>query len=121
MNKGVYGMIRGNNMSEQENVKVIRELFAAQGEGDLDRVLIMIAEKVDWQSPATRTNHTEITWVRLRQSRDEVVQYIKELGSVVLLKNPKFWALPLKMTGLWSRGEIEVLSGLPIVHMSTNG
>jgi steroid delta-isomerase-like uncharacterized protein len=76
-------MSKGSHMTEQENVKLIQDHFAAFGRGDLEQVLNMVAEEVDWQSPATRTERTEITWSKKRHSREQVAQFFQELDSAV--------------------------------------
>ncbi|NIO18961.1 ketosteroid isomerase, partial [bacterium] len=38
-----------------------------------------LAEDIDWQSPTTRTQPTEISWAKPRHSREEVATWFKEL------------------------------------------
>jgi len=70
-------------MTEEENVKLVRDHFAAFGKGNLDGTLKVVAEEVDWQSPATRSEHAMITWGRRCHSREEVGHFFRELGDVV--------------------------------------
>lgn len=69
--------------NEQENVQLIKQMFAAFGQGDIPAVLDMVAEDVDWQSPVTRNPSTHISWAKPRYSRDEVATYFKELSDKV--------------------------------------
>ncbi len=66
-------------MKEQENVQLVQQMFAAFGQGNLPAVLETLAEDVDWQSPTTRTQPTEISWAKPRHSREEVATFFKEL------------------------------------------
>ncbi len=42
-------------MTEHENVQLIKEHFAAFGQGDIQRALSIVAENVDWQSPVEKS------------------------------------------------------------------
>jgi len=64
---------------EQENLKVVRAMFAAVDEGNIQAGLNIYSQNVDFQSPVTRTNPPEITWAKPRHSRGEVADYFKEL------------------------------------------
>ena len=70
-------------MNEQENVQVIKQMFAAFGQGDIPTILGILAEDVDYQSPVTRTEPVEISWARPRHSREEVALHFKELAEKV--------------------------------------
>jgi ketosteroid isomerase-like protein len=71
------------DMNENENVQVVKQFFDAAGKGDLDTILNLIAEKVDWQAPVTRTERDEIPFAKPRNSREEVAQYFKDLFGTV--------------------------------------
>jgi ketosteroid isomerase-like protein len=73
-------------MNEQENVQIIQRHFAAFGKGNLSAALDTIAEKVDWQSPVTRSVQKEIPWGKPRHSREEVSLFFKELLDKVQLE-----------------------------------
>ena len=66
-------------MNEQENVKVVQQMFAAFGQRNLPAVLTTLSDDVDWQSPVRRTEPGEISWAKPRHSREEVANYFKEL------------------------------------------
>jgi ketosteroid isomerase-like protein len=70
-------------MTEHENVRLIKEHFAAFGRGDVKSALGIVAENVDWQSPVTRSQPEEITWAAPRHSREEVLQFFQELADKV--------------------------------------
>jgi ketosteroid isomerase-like protein len=70
-------------MNEHENVQLVKDHFAAFGHGDLQSALTVVAEDVDWQSPATRTYPAEITWASPRHTREQVAQFFEELGEKV--------------------------------------
>ncbi|MDD1756548.1 MAG: nuclear transport factor 2 family protein [Methanomassiliicoccales archaeon] len=67
-------------MSEQENIGVVIKLLDAVGQGDMQAILDILAEDVEWQSPVTRAEHIGITWNRQRHGRDEVMDFFKELN-----------------------------------------
>jgi ketosteroid isomerase-like protein len=66
-------------MNEQENILTVRRMFAALGEGELQSLLDMFAENVDFQSPVSRTKPSEISWAKSRNRREEVGAYFIEL------------------------------------------
>ena len=70
-------------MKEQENVQIVQQLFAAFGQGNIAAVLDMLAEDVDWQTPATRTEPAEISWARPRRGREQVAQFFQEFAEKV--------------------------------------
>ena len=67
-------------MSVEENVKLIRQMFAAFDRGDIPAVLGMVAEDADWQSPVTGAVSSEIPWARLRRGKGEVAAFFGELN-----------------------------------------
>ena len=70
-------------MKENDNIELIKEHFAAFGKGDLQLALDFVADKVDWQSPATRSFPIEIPWAKPRKSKEEVFQFFKEMADKV--------------------------------------
>jgi steroid delta-isomerase-like uncharacterized protein len=64
---------------EQENVKLVQEMYAAFDRRDIPAVLGMMADDVDWQSPVTRAVSTEVPWARPRHGRSEVAAFFQEL------------------------------------------
>ena len=70
-------------MMEHDNIQLIKEHFAAFGRGDIQSALSIVDDNVDWQSPVTRTHPEEITWAAPRHSREEVMQFFKELADKV--------------------------------------
>ena len=66
---------------EQDNSKVVRELFAAFGRGDIKSALNLFDDSIEFQSPVTRHARPEITWSKVRHGKAEVAVYFGELGS----------------------------------------
>lgn len=91
-------------MSEQENVQAVQQMYTAFGRGDLPAVLEMLAEDVDWQSPVTRIEHTEISWARPRRGREQVMQFFKELAEKV---QPE----PLELLEFTAQGDRVIVEG----------
>jgi len=91
-------------MSEQENVQVVQQMFAAFGQGDIPTVLGLLAEDVDYQSPATRTEPVEISWAKPRHSREEVAIHFKELVEKV---QPE----PLQPSEFTAQGDRVIVEG----------
>jgi len=85
-------------MAEHENVQLVKGLFAALGRGDVQSALAVLAEDVDWQSPATRTYPAEITWAASRHTPGEVLRFFQDLGEEVQTKQ-------FVMTTFAARGE----------------
>ena len=66
-----------------DSVAVVRKFYATLERGDLQGVIELVEEKVDWQSPVTRTHLIEIPWSSIRHTRQEVGAFFKELGQNV--------------------------------------
>ena len=68
-------------MSEQEQHPGCPGATGWFGRGDVDGALAMVAEEVDWQSPATRTPNDLMPWSAIRRTRAEVGQFFADLGA----------------------------------------
>lgn len=90
-------------MSEQENVQAVQRLYAAFERGDVHSALEMLTEDVDWRSPVTRTEPSELSRARPRRGRGQVAQFFKELGEKV---QPEQFKL-LKFTAQGDRVVVE--------------
>jgi ketosteroid isomerase-like protein len=66
-------------MNEQENVKVVRQMFVAFDQRDLPGALNTLANDVYWQSPVTKGESKEISWSKPRHNREEVAHFFKDL------------------------------------------
>lgn len=66
-------------MNEQENVKVVRQMFVAFDQRDLPGALNTLANDVYWQSPVTKGESKEISWSKPRHNREEVALFFKDL------------------------------------------
>jgi uncharacterized protein len=63
-------------MAEQENVRLVREIYAAFGRGDIPTALAALAEDVEWWEPGP----TDILpWAGLRSGRDGVARFFRVL------------------------------------------
>lgn len=72
-------------MNEQENIKIVQKLYAAIGQGDIVTAKELLSDRVEWQSPVTRTNHVGITWYRPRKGKDDVLGFFKELSQKAVM------------------------------------
>ena len=91
-------------MDEKENVQVVQQMFTAFGQGDIPNVLGLLAEDVDYQSPATRTEPAEISWAKPCHSREEVALHFKKLAEKV---QPE----PLEPLEFIAQGDYVVVEG----------
>lgn len=64
-------------MSEQNNQRVIEEIYAAFGRGDVEFILNALADKFDWYLP----QEGKIPWSGRRKTREEVSQFFTEIVS----------------------------------------
>jgi len=78
-------------MNEQENVQVVQNFFVAFGQGNIPAALEILAEDVDWQSPATRNKPREISWATPRHGRKEVAEFFKELSGKMQIEQMETW------------------------------
>lgn len=73
-------------MTEQEkNIQLVKDAFAALNKGDLQYVLNLLADGIDWQSPVTNTISEPISWAKPRHNREEVGDFFKEVFEKVKL------------------------------------
>jgi ketosteroid isomerase-like protein len=73
-------------MSEEQNIKFIKDHFAAFERGDIQSAMRMIAEDVDWQSPVSGTPPNEITWAKPCNNSKQVLKFFQELAQKVQTK-----------------------------------
>ncbi len=72
-------------MNELENVQIIQRHFEAFWHGNLSGALEFVGDKVDWQSPVTRSLPKEIPWAKPCYSWAEFSLFFKELHDKVQL------------------------------------
>lgn len=62
-------------MSDQENMRVIEQVYAAFGRGDLPFILNRLADDVDWRHPRP----ADIPWGGDRRGRGEMAQFFARI------------------------------------------
>jgi uncharacterized protein len=63
-------------MSEQDNIQVVRELFAALARGDAQAVLDTLADDVEWRLAGP----TQVTYAGIRRGKDKVADLFKVIA-----------------------------------------
>jgi len=63
-------------MSEQDNVRVVQEMFADFGRGNIAGVLDRLTDDIEWRLGGP----TEIVYAGTRRGRDQVAEFFKLLG-----------------------------------------
>jgi ketosteroid isomerase-like protein len=67
-------------MSEQDNTRVVQEVYAAFGRGDIPFILGSLADRFDW------SHHGPvdvIPWAKERHTKDEVAEFFSTLDETV--------------------------------------
>ena len=67
-------------MSEQENIEVIHQAYAAFGQGNVPGVLAMLTEDVSWSTPGPPDL---IPYAGLRKGHEQVAGYFEAFGGAV--------------------------------------
>ena len=65
-------------MSEQENVRVVQEMFAAFGQGDIPGVLDRLGDDIEWRIAGP----SELPYAGIHRGRDEVAKFFQTFGQV---------------------------------------
>ncbi len=63
----------------ERNIRIVKDLFDAYSREDVSTIMSLLSEKVDWQSPATRTVVKETPWSKPRHSPAEVSVFFSEI------------------------------------------
>jgi len=63
-------------MSEQDNTRVVREVFEAFARGDIAGVLDRMTEDVEWRLAGP----TEVTYAGIRRGRESLAEFFKTLN-----------------------------------------
>lgn len=69
-------------MSEQENVKIVQEILAAFGRGEIPAILDVLADDVLW----INAGPTEVPYAGKRVGRDQVAQFFQAIEKSVAVK-----------------------------------
>ena len=101
-------------ITEDSNLQIIKEHFAAFGRGDIESAVSMVAENVDWQSPVTRTQPEIITWAAPRHNQEEVMQFFQELAYKVQPEE-------FEIKGFIAQGDQVVVEGRNIGQIKSTG
>lgn len=59
-------------MSEQENVQIVQDLYAAFGRGDMPAILELLAEDVDWHFVG---KPTDVPFAGCRKGHQEMIEF----------------------------------------------
>jgi ketosteroid isomerase-like protein len=63
-------------MSEQDNERVVREMYAAFAKGDVPGVLERLAEDIEWKIAGP----SELPYAGVHRGRDEVARFFESFG-----------------------------------------
>jgi hypothetical protein len=77
-------------MSEQDNIKVVQEAYAAFEQGDVERITSLFAEDANWIMPGPTD---VIPSAGARQGREQIAQYFSVLAETEDIEEfvPKFF------------------------------
>ena len=64
-------------MPNEENINIVKELYAAFGRGDIEGILNMLSEDVEWNSPGPEGI---LPTAGVHRGRDGVAKYFSQLG-----------------------------------------
>lgn len=63
-------------MNEQENMRVVEQVYTAFGRGDIPVILNMLAENIDWLYPGP----ADIPYAGRHRGREQVAQFFATIG-----------------------------------------
>lgn len=66
--------------STQESLQVVQQMYAAFGRGDIQAVLNLLTDDVEWE--VTGPTHI-VPWTGKRRGREQVAEYFKLIGETV--------------------------------------
>jgi ketosteroid isomerase-like protein len=69
-------------MGEQENVQMVREIYAAFGRGDVPTILNLVAEDVEWTNPGAPA----VPYAGRRRGRAQVAEFLAALNENVKIE-----------------------------------
>ena len=64
-------------MNEDANIQVVRQLYDAFGQGDIDTTLQAVADDVEWHQPGPPD---VLPWAGTRHGRAQVAQFFTAVG-----------------------------------------
>jgi ketosteroid isomerase-like protein len=70
-------------MSEQDNVQIVQQLYAAFSQGDLAAALETLSEEVEWQEPGPAEI---LPWAGTFRGREQVAQLMRRFSTVATVE-----------------------------------
>ena len=70
-------------MSEQTNERMVRELYDAFGRGDIQTILNMLADDVDWYDPGPPA----VTHAGRYRGREDVLRFFSRIGESLAIES----------------------------------
>lgn len=67
-------------MNEDANIQVVRQLYDAFGQGDIDTILQAVADDVEWHQPGPTD---VLPWAGTRYGRDQVAQFFTAVSETL--------------------------------------
>ncbi len=67
-------------MSEQENTRVVQEVYAAFSRGDVPFILNALADQFEWHNPGPQTI---LPWAKSRHTKEEVADFFQALNQAL--------------------------------------
>ena len=70
-------------MSEQENLQLVQQVYAAFGRGDIPAVLNALSDNVEWREPGPPD---VLPWAGTRRGREQVAQFFAVIAETIEFK-----------------------------------
>jgi uncharacterized protein len=67
-------------MSSEDNIKTVTTAYEAFSRGDIERILDLVSDDVDW---AAETTSEVAPWYGVRHGKDELAAFFTDFGSAV--------------------------------------
>lgn len=66
-------------MSEQENVQIVQQIYAAFGRGDISAILNALTDDFEWQIPVP----ADVPWAGTHRGREQVARVFAVIGETI--------------------------------------
>jgi ketosteroid isomerase-like protein len=82
---------KGSKMGADDNLATVKTIYDAFGKGDVDTILGLLADDVDWSAEAAGGG---APWYGRRTNREEVAEFFAEIGAALEVQEftPKSFA-----------------------------